>query len=269
MEYFRLAEVRKYTGKGHAGAWLSYRLLWRPLSIYGTWLIVNLRIPSVFVVSLSLVCVAVSAILLFDNSQLSLILGAIGIEVFAYLDHVDGESARCEMRRRGKSNSRVGQFLDLFAHKVSIITMFAIGWAVANATGSQIYSVLSFMLCFFMFGPGNEPANQIVIEEAKKSDMREALAKLEDFSVNRNPERRAFRPPAFVLFLNELVGFPGWLHLIVIACMLDAFAAPLSLYGQEYFYRELLVLVLTPLYAAKFLYSFRHYLKLMLSIKHD
>lgn len=253
MEYFRLSEVREYANKGFAGAWLSDRILWRPFSIYATWLFVNLRIPSVLTVAFSLVCVAISSVLLFDNSPNSLILGAIGIEVFAFLDHVDGESARFEMRRRGKANSRVGHFLDLFAHKVSIIALFAIGWAVANATGNQIYSVLSFMLCFFMFGPGNEPANQIVIEEAKKSDMREALAKLNAFSVNKHPEAKAFRPPAFLLFLNELVGFPGWLHLIVIACLLDAFAAPQSLYGQEYFYRELLLLVLTPLYAAKFL----------------
>ncbi len=268
MEYFRLAEVKKYAGRGRAGAWLSDRLLWRPFSIYGTWLFVNLRIPSVFTVSFSLLCVAVASAFLFGNSQLSLILGAVGIEAFAFLDHVDGESARFEMRRRGKANSRVGQFLDLFAHKVSIIAMFAIGWAVADATGNQIYSVLSFMLCFFMFGPGNEPANLIVIEEAKNSDMGEALAKLKAFSVNKS-ENRGSGPPAFVLFLNELVGFPGWLHLIAVTSLLDAFAAPLGLFGQEYFYRELLVIVLTPLYAAKFLYSFRHYLKLMLTIKHD
>ncbi len=268
MEYYRLSEVRKYAGKGSTGAWISDWLLWRPFSIYGTWLVVNLRISSVFVVSCSLIFVAGASILLFDNSQLSLVLGAIGIEVFAYLDHVDGESARFEMRRRGKANSRVGHFLDLFAHKVSIIAMFAIGWAVANATGDQIYTVLSFMLCFFMFGPGNEPANEIVIEEAKKSDMSEALAKLKAFSVGKT-ENKDFRPSAIVLFLNELVGFPGWLHLIVIACLLDAFAAPLGLFGQDYFYRELLVIFLTPLYAAKFLYSFRHYLKLMLSLKHD
>ena len=269
MEYFRLSEVKKFSGLGFSGAWLSDKLLWRPFSIYATWLFVNLRIPSVFIVSFSLICVVVSAILLFDNSPISLILGAIGIEVFAFLDHVDGETARFEMRRRGKANSRVGHFLDLFAHKVSIITMFAIGWAVANDTGNQIYSVLSFMLCFFMFSPGNEPANQIVIEEAKKSDMREALAKLKAFSVGKNPENRAYRPSDFALFLNELVGFPGWLHLIVIACLLDAFVAPLRLFGQDYFYRELLVIFLTPLYAAKFLYSFRHYLKLMFPIKHD
>ena len=268
MEYYRLAEVRKYSDKGFSGAWLSDRILWRPFSIYATWLFVNLRIPSALTVSFSLFSVAVASILLFDNSQLSLILGAIGIEVFAYLDHVDGESARFEMRRRGKVNSRVGHFLDLFAHKVSIIAMFAIGWSVANATGNQIYSVLSFMLCFFMFGPGNEPANEIVIEEAKGSDMSEAFGKLKAFSAKKS-EGKAFRPSAYLLFLNELIGFPGWLHLIVIACLLDAFVAPLGLFGQDYFYRELLVIFLTPLYAAKFLYSFRHYLKLMLSIKHD
>ncbi len=269
MEYFRLSEVRIYADKGISGTWLSDKVLWRPLSIYCTWLFVNLRIPSVLTVSFSLVCIAISSILLFDNSQLSLILGAVGIEVYAYLDHVDGESARFEMRRLKKANSRVGHFLDLFAHKVSTIAMFAIGWAVADATGNQIYSILSFMLCFFILGPVNEPANQIVIEQAKKSDMREALAKLNAFSVVRYPESRTFRPPAFVLFLNELVGFPGWLHLIVFASLLDAFVAPLWLYGQEYFYRELLVILLTPLYVAKFLYSFLHYLKLMFSIKHD
>jgi hypothetical protein len=269
MEYFQLSEVKKYADKGPAGAWISDKLLWRPFSIYATWLIVNLRIHSVFIVSFSLICVAVSAIVLFDNSPVSLIWGAIGIEVFAFLDHVDGETARFEMRRRGIANSRVGHFLDLFAHKVSIIAMFAIGWAVANATGNQIYSVLSFMLCFFMLGPVTEPANEIVIEEAKKSDMGEALAKLRAFSVVKYPESKAFRPSEIALFLNEIVGFPGWLHLIVITCLLDAFVAPLALFGQDYFYRELLVIFLTPVYAAKFLYSFRHYLKLMLSIKHD
>ncbi|HIF10574.1 MAG TPA: hypothetical protein EYQ81_12565 [Sneathiellales bacterium] len=80
-----------------------------------------------------------------------------------------GELARFEMSCLGRNNSRVDHFLDLFAHEISVIAMFAIGWAVANSTGNELYSVASFALCFFIMRPVNESANQVVIEEAKQS----------------------------------------------------------------------------------------------------
>ena len=124
------------------------------------------------------------------------------------------------------------------------------------------------MLCFFMFGPANEPANEIVIEEAKRSDMKTAFSKLRAFRVTKTAGEDDVRPASVLVFFNELFGFPGWLHLIVLACLLDAFVAPFSLMGDNYLYREALIIGLTPIYVAKFLYAIRWYLKVMLSIRH-
>lgn len=268
MEYYRISEVKNYSRKRTKGAWISRYLLWRPFSVYVTWLFANLRVPSVLIVTLSAIIVGVSSFLLFGNSQHALIIGAIGIEVYAFLDHVDGELARFEMRRRGKSNSRVGHYLDLFAHKVSIIAMFAIGWAVANATGNQIYSIISFMLCFFMFGPATESAIAVVTE-GKKTEMADALVRISIFSPTKTSDTDGLRPSEMVLFANELIGFPGWLHLITIVCLLDAFVAPIHLLGHEFLYREALLIFLTPLYFAKFAFALQYYLHVMRSIKHD
>ena len=234
-----------------------------------TWLFANLRISSVATVSASIVFVVAASILLFSNGKTELIIGAIAIEIYALLDHVDGELARFEMKRLGKANSRVGHFLDLLAHKISIVAMFAIGWSVAEATGNNLYAIASFMLCFFIFGPSNEPANQIVAEEAKKSNMEQAQAKMRAFATGKDPASDDYRPMGALIFVNELFGFPGWLHLIVAACLLDALTAPLIILGDSYMYREALVLMLLPIYVAKFLYAFRWYLKVMLSIPHE
>lgn len=268
MNYFTISEVKKACNKGTTGAWISDRLLWRPVSPYVTWLCVNLRLSSVFVVTASLVSITAAALLLFSNTQTSLIVAAVAIEVYALLDHVDGETARFEMTRLGKQNSRVGHFLDLLAHKISVIAMFAVGWAVAQATGNDLYTAAAFMLCFFMLGPSNEPANQIVIEEAKKTDMSDALTKLRAFNVVKDPKADDVRPNIFLMLMNELFGFPGWLHLVVAACLLDAFVAPVNALGSSYLYREALVLLLSPIYLAKFFYALHWYLKVMRSIPH-
>jgi hypothetical protein len=98
--------------------------------------------------------------------------------------------------------------------------------------------------------------------------MSSALAKLQAFKVTKNEEADNVRPSGVLLFFNELFGFPGWLHLIAIACLLDAFIAPLSVMGDVYLYREALIIGLLPIYVAKFLFALRWYLKVMLSIRH-
>jgi phosphatidylglycerophosphate synthase len=242
--------------------------LWRPVSPYVTWLFANLGLTSVFTVTLSVVFVGSAALLLFRNEPALLITAAISIEIYALLDHVDGELARFEMTYLERNNSRVGHYLDLFAHKISIITMFAMSWAVANATDNNLYTAAGFMLCFFMFGPANEPANEIVIEEAKRSDMKTAFGQLQAFRTTKVAASDSVRPAAVLIFFNELFGFPGWLHLIVIACLLDAFFAPFGFMGASYLYREALIIGLTPIYVVKFIYAIRWYLKVMLSIRH-
>jgi hypothetical protein len=268
LKYYPLAEVKEHCNKGVTGSWVSDYLLWRPVSPYVTWVFANLRLTSVFTVILSIVFVCAAAILLFSNATGFLILAAIGIEVYALLDHVDGELARFEMNYLGRTNSRIGHFLDLFAHKLSVVAMFAVGWAVAEATGNSLYTLIGFLLCFFMLGPANEPANQIVIEEAKHSDMKTAFSKMRAFNVTKTAEANDVRPASILLFINELFGFPGWLHLIVIACLLDAFFAPISFMGSAYLYREVLLIGLMPIYVAKFLFALRWYVKVMLSIRH-
>lgn len=268
MEYYPLAVVKRHGLKSTTGAWISQHLLWRPLSPYVTWMFANLRLTSIFAVSLSIIFCVAAVILLFFNGPKELIVAAICIEIYALLDHVDGELARFEMGRLGKDISRAGHFLDLFTHKISAIAIFAIGWAVAESTSNSLYTVVAFMLCFFIFGPANEPANQIIIAEAKKTDMGDALRKLKAFSVTKHDDTEGVRPARFLLFMNELIGFPGWLHLITIACLLDAFVAPLNLLDGSYLYREVLLIGLLPVYVAKFLVSSRWYLKIMLSIRH-
>jgi hypothetical protein len=270
LRYYPLAEVKEHCNKGLLpGHWVSNYVLWRPVSPYVSWVFVNLRLTAVFAVVLSIVFISVSVLMLFGNNPTWLVVAAIGIEIYNLLDHVDGELARFERGYLGRSSNRVAHYLDLFAHKISIISVFALGWAVADATGNDLYIILSFMLCFFMFGPANDPATQIVIDAAKKSDMTSAFAKLKALDVKKYGESDKFRPAKFLLFFNELFGFPGWLHLIVLACLLDAFVQPLGLMGREYLYREALIIGLTPIYVAKFLYSLRWYMKVMQSIRHN
>ena len=144
--YYTLAEVKADSNKNTVDSWVSDYLLWRPVSSYVTWMLANLRITSVCTVILSIVAVGFSALVLFSNDPARLIMEAIGIEVYALPDHVDGELAPFEMNKFGLLNSCVGHFLDLYAHKILVIAMFAVGWSVASATGNDLYTVASFML---------------------------------------------------------------------------------------------------------------------------
>ncbi len=268
MKIYGFADVKSHVIDDRRGAWIS-TMMWRPISIYVTWLLANFRVRSVAVASVNIVVIAGAAFLLFYNTSWALIAAGLAIQIYAILDHVDGELARFEMRRLNRPNSRVGHYLDLFAHKVSAICLFAIGYAVAAETGEPVYLLFGFLLSFCVLGPAIEPAKDIVLKAEPTEGRKIAAAKLLALDVGRSEDPSVGRFKRLVLAANELVGFPGWLLLICIAAVLDGLLPHLGIAGLETSYRGLLLAILTPLYVIKFLFAFQWYVRVMLAIKHD
>ncbi len=269
MRYHSLSAVRATASPDGNESLISRTILWRPVSYYVSWVFVNLGFRSVGVSSANILIIGAACYLLFYNSQWMLLAAAVGILLYDLIDHVDGELARFEMKVLRRNNSRVGHYLDLFAHKVSIFALFGIGWSVASATGEIIYTLLGFITSFFLFGPALEPARDIILGAKRSDDTERAREALGALAVGQASDARVKPLMRLALAVNESVGFPGWLHLVSLVCVLDAFLSPARLGGEEYYYRALLLIALTPIYAIKFLFAFRWYVRVMMSVKHD
>ncbi len=265
---YGFADVKSHAASGRGDAWITL-LLWRPVSFYVTWLLVNLRVRSVAVASANIVIIAGAGVLLFHGASWALIAAGLAIQIYAILDNVDGELARFEMRRLNRPNSRVGHYLDLFAHKVSAICLFATGYAVAAETGDPVYLLFGFLLSFCVLGPALEPAKDIILNAEPTEDRKIAAAKIGAFTVGRSAHTGIGRLKRLVLAANEFFGFPGWLLLVCVAAVLDGLLPHLQIAGLATSYRGILLIVLTPIYIVKFLFAFQWYVRVMLAIKHD
>ncbi len=244
-------------------------MFWRPLATYVSWALVHLGATSVLVSAVNIGIVAAAAYFLFHNSDAALIIGAFLIQLYLMLDDVDGELARFEMGCLGLPNSRLGHYLDFFAHKLSAIAMFAIGWAVADQSGHDVYTLLGFFVAFFILGPAVDPAKDVILMAKRTAETERATVKVYGLGPGQYGDKGKSPLLRAALLVNEFVGFPGWLFLITIACLLDAFLPSPIVAGMEIQYRGLMLFVLAALYAAKFLFAFRWYARIMASIKHD
>lgn len=269
MAYHSLSDIRIHSERTQPGAWISEYVFWRPTATYLSWALVNLGATSVLVSTVNIGIVGAAAFLLFLNSDQALLVGAFLIQLYSLLDHVDGKLARFEMGCLGVANSRLGHYLDLFAHKISAIALFAIGWAVADMSGQEVYTLLGFFVAFFALGPAIEPAKDVILMAKRTEDTERAVGEIYGLGPGQYGDKAKSPLMRAALFVNELIGFPGWLVLLTIVCLLDVFLSPLQVAGTEFQYRGLLLIVLAAAYAAKFLFAFRWYMRIMASVRHD
>lgn len=122
-----------------AGNWMA-RHISRPLAVRVTWLIAPWRVTANNVTSLALVIALAAAGFFSFGTLAGTLAGAILLQVWYLLDHVDGQLARLQ----GTSSLDGIQLDYLMHHLVNLVIPCSLGYGLWQATGRQHWLVIGF-----------------------------------------------------------------------------------------------------------------------------
>ena len=211
--------------------WLS-RLFYRRFTVYVTWLCVRLGIGSNAATLISGFAIFAGAVCYAMPSKWAWLAGALLVQFYFILDHVDGELARYETVHLGRTDSGTsGLFYDTCCHAGEMAVSAGIGLQMFRLTHEAWWVALIVLLIYF---PGNimpwQRYCEAVIAYAKKhvEGDRAALA-----AEMVSTSSFAFAPAAGQLMSGRLIsaltqtfGFPGYFVTLLVCTVLDVAGAP-------------------------------------------
>ena len=219
--------------------WLS-RLVYRKFTIYVTWLCVKLGVSSNVATLLSALAIFAAAVCYVVPSKAAWLVGALLVQAYFILDHVDGELARYETVHLGRTDSGTsGLFYDTCCHAGELALVAAIGLRLFADLGAPWWVALVVLLVFF---PGNimpwQRYCESIVAYAKKhvEGDKAALAAemVRSSSFAWAPAAGQLMSGRLISALTQTVGFPGYFVTLLLCTILDVAAAPqLHLAGQR------------------------------------
>lgn len=113
----------------------------RPLAIYITWLLLHTSVTAHQVTTFAILTALTAAIFMSQGDPARFFIGACILQFWYLLDHVDGQIARYR-----KKQSIDGLFFDFVMHHlVSLMVLFAVGWAVYSQTLDPRWILVGYM----------------------------------------------------------------------------------------------------------------------------
>ncbi len=129
------------------GNWMA-RHITRDMALYVTWLVLHTRLRADSIALVSLVCGLASAVLIAIPSASAFFAGALLLQLWYLLDHVDGQVARYY-----KEADLTGTFLDYMIHfLVHSAAGFGLGMRMFYATGAGGWVWIGFLCALAMGG---------------------------------------------------------------------------------------------------------------------
>ena len=129
------------------GNWMARRII-RDMAIYLTWLVLHTPARADTVAVISLICGLVSAVLVSIPTAAAFFAGALMLQLWYLLDHVDGQVARYYQEA-----DLTGTFLDFMIHFfVHSSVTFGLGLRMFFATGKTIWLSVGFLTALAMGG---------------------------------------------------------------------------------------------------------------------
>ena len=266
-----LSDYRRIVAKsGPSVDWVSDYVLWRPYSSYFSWLFAVLGVRSFMVSGTNVILGATIGFLLLSNSTTLLIVAAVLVQIFHLLDHVDGELARFEMRYCKMKISQIGNYFDGLGHKFYLFWFFSLGWAVAQQTNCDWYTILGFMCGFFVTAnipsdPSVRITGSLLLENVSESD-RATIGPLFEFDGGGASKRSTLY--TLFMYLKTGLAFSGWHILIGMVCVLDVLLEPLHITDHAIPWRGAFLLFVAPFYGLNFLFAIVKNARIMYRLIH-
>ena len=161
MESIR--ELRTICQKGDNEAFVYFRVLVRPISIYITRVFLSLGISANSATLLSIISVLTGSILLVTQEPVLRLTAGLLLYLYTILDGVDGEVARYHVHRNQAPPGRVGQYADAIAHLLSFnIALFGLGMGLYLNTGMLTFVGAGFLASFMHSRVQHAAAHEVI-----------------------------------------------------------------------------------------------------------
>ncbi len=158
----KLGEICQKPRYKEVGNWMVRHIL-RDAALPITWLLLHTNISANQVTLISLLAGLFGIALFSFKSQTCFLLGAILVQLWYFLDHVDGQIARYR-----KTASLSGRFFDFMTHHIIHgVIFFSLGIYCFNETSHFYYVVLGFIasLCILLFNMTSDTKYKTFFEQ--------------------------------------------------------------------------------------------------------
>ncbi len=145
--------------------------------------------------------------------------GFLLLQLFHFLDAVDGEIARYR-----KEASPIGKYFDLLAHGVVIAAFYmGITYGIYNSVGNLLVFFFGFiaLISFLLSSLSNALKNFLLNQFALFENKKELLEKLKS--------SKKTNPSSFKYALGRMLGFDGFAFMVLGVTMLDLIFRPISM----------------------------------------
>lgn len=238
----------------------SSRYIYRPLSIYLTWIAVRLRIAPGLVTLFGALCLFGAAICYATNSNQLCLIGSLLVFTFVVADHADGEVVRFERWRKGDQGDRRKEFFDTCAHAGETAIVIALAFRFLVQFDSPMWLLVTTLLYLFpgSIGPWRRYCETIVKQRANFPNHTETRLTSKELKPSSlvtvhaaSNEERPSVPMLIASHIGRTLGSPDYLLTLVLCSVLDAWAVVPKLQITEHEIPYLLIwLISTSLYHA-------------------
>ena len=215
-----LDELRSFAHRANPEEYLRPygRIFFRPVSIYLTWICVNLNISANQVTVAQLLVGLVAAAAVVCPEVWIAMLGLFLFQFAYMLDHVDGEIARFR-----KQASLTGKFLDEIGHE-TVVPLMYLGFAVGDFLRHGRWEVIPFGALAGLFSLRFDLlAKADVIVNFARSDLGSRFDYYKEFP-SRVPVESEDNKRRPIMTLYQLFAYPAILNTLSILWLLDHFA---------------------------------------------
>lgn len=228
----KLAEFNEIVRKRPAEPfWLS-RYFWRHITIPFSWICSLLRVKADHVTVISLIVGMLGGLCFCWPTTWGYLGGLIFIQGWSFLDHVDGELARYEIKYLKNPPSLAGPYLDLLVHRwVQPFYHVCMSISLLRLTDNWGWLILGYFAGANYFGFAKSQADSLVLRSLVRGNTQvenPALAELVDLGhlIPSSAERGASgikKLIAFSKWLKNGFAFPGCLVMICVVVAIDVF----------------------------------------------
>ena len=206
--------------------WLS-RLFYRKFTIYFTWACARLGISSNAATLISGLAIFAAAVCYVVPSKFAWLAGALLVQLYFILDHVDGELARYETVYLGRTDAGVsGLFYDTCCHAGELALVGAIALRLFHDSGGAWWVAAAALLAYF---PGSIMPWQRYCEAVVAYSRRHVQGDKAALAAEMvRSSSYAWAPAAGQLVtgrvlsaLTQTVGFPGYFVTLLVCTVLD------------------------------------------------
>ena len=230
--------VRKGGPAVNAEPYWTSRYLFRPWTGYLSWLLVKLRLTPNGITLISALCFIGGSVSLLCPVPIAWLGAALLILIYHALDHCDGEVARYQRLTGKKQGALDGEYWDGMVHALEPLLVMCIGWRIFRDDHLEFWPLLivAVNVVALTMVPWHRCCEVVVAWMQQR--LRDGRPVTEDplpskaqTSTVLSGQQRSLKQRV-VVFVAQLLLFPGYYVLLIVALVLDAvIVAPMEVGG--------------------------------------